>query len=458
MRTKAVLTIAKREYLTRVKSKGFWIATLLLPVAMAALTVLPSVIAMRAQATLRVAIVDDAPGMGGLAETLRARLAGEEEAAKSPETAPPASLDPSATPKEKLQQIQRETRKQSASFVPEVVPPREDRVALRKELDRRVLAGEIDAWVWLSGDGLEKNEVEYHAESVSNFITQERLARVVSQTVSEARLAAAGLDAQRVAALTEDVDLKTVRVSETGSREEGGMAGFFLAYFLFFLLYMVTMLYGQQVMNGVLEEKSSRIVEVLLATVEPIELLLGKLLGIGAAGLTQLGIWLGTMAALSAPAVMTALAMAPEMGKLPQVQPVLFLHFLILFLLGFSLFASLYAAVGSATNNVQEAQQLAGFLVIFLIAPIFFLVPIINDPDSTLAVVLSMIPVFTPLLMMLRIAVKMPPLWQILTSYVLTAAFVAFLVWVCARIYRIGILMYGKKPTFQELWRWVRYS
>jgi ABC-2 type transport system permease protein len=216
-------------------------------------------------------------------------------------------------------------------------------------------------------------------------------------------------------------------------------------------------LYGQQVMNGVLEEKTSRIVEVLLATVQPIELMVGKLAGIGAAGLTQLVIWLGTLAALSAPAVMTAMALAPG-GNLPQVSGALLVHFLILFLLGFALFATLYAAVGAATNNVQEAQQFAGFLVIFLVAPIFFLVPIINDPDSTLAVVLSMIPLFTPLLMMLRIAVKMPPLWQIVTAYLLTAAFVAFLVWVCARIYRVGILMYGKKPTFQELWRWIRYA
>lgn len=236
------------------------------------------------------------------------------------------------------------------------------------------------------------------------------------------------------------------------------MAGFFLAYFLFFLLYMVTLLYGQQVMNGVLEEKSSRIVEVILATVRPIELLLGKLLGIGLAGLTQLVVWLTTMAALSAPAVVGALALMPEDVKLPQVGLGLIAHFLILFLLGFALFATLYAAIGAATNNVQEAQQFAGFLVVFLVAPMFFLIPIINDPDSTMAVVLSMIPPLTPMLMMLRIAVKMPPLWQILAAYALTTAFIVFLIWVCARIYRIGILMYGKKPTFQELWRWIRYA
>ena len=438
MRIDPIVTIAKREYLSRVKTKGFWIATLLLPVAMAALTILPSMIAMKTRASQRLAVVDEA---GGYGERLAAKLVEEEK------TKPATELEPG-----------RRRKEETAQFKVDLVARSGERAAQRAELDRKVLAGEIDAWLWLSPEGLEKNEVEYHAESVSNFMTQSRLSDVVSEVVGEARLKAAGIDAAQVASLTHEVDLETTRVLAEGSRQEGGMAGFFLAYFLFFLLYMVTLLYGQQVMNGVLEEKSSRIVEVILATVRPIELLLGKLLGIGLAGLTQLAVWLTTMVALTAPAVLGALALVPEDTQLPQVSLVLVLHFLMLFLLGFSLFATLYAAIGAATNNVQEAQQFAGFLVIFLVAPMFFLIPIINDPDSTLAVVLSMIPPLTPMLMMLRIAVKMPPLWQILTAYVLTSAFIVFLIWVCARIYRIGILMYGKKPTFQELWRWIRYA
>ncbi len=440
MRIDPIVTIAKREYLSRVKSKGFWIATLLLPVAMAALTILPSLIAMKTRASQRIAIVDEA---GGYGERLAAKLVEEEKPKPAGET---------------LVEPKRSRREETAQFKVDLVARSGERAAQRAELDRKVLAGEIDAWLWLSPEGLAKNEVEYHAESVSNFMTQSRLADVVSTVVGEARLKAAGIDAAEVATLTHDVDLETTRVLAEGSRQEGGMAGFFLAYFLFFLLYMVTLLYGQQVMNGVLEEKSSRIVEVILATVRPIELLLGKLLGIGLAGLTQLVVWLTTMAALSAPAVVGALALMPEDVKLPQVGLGLIAHFLILFLLGFALFATLYAAIGAATNNVQEAQQFAGFLVVFLVAPMFFLIPIINDPDSTMAVVLSMIPPLTPMLMMLRIAVKMPPLWQILAAYALTTAFIVFLIWVCARIYRIGILMYGKKPTFQELWRWIRYA
>ena len=235
------------------------------------------------------------------------------------------------------------------------------------------------------------------------------------------------------------------------------MAGFFLAYFLFFLLYMVVAIYGQQVLNGVLEEKTSRVVEVIVAAVRPFDLMLGKLGGIGLVGLTQLTIWLASMAALTAPGVIGAMAWMPG-GTLPQVSLAVFAHFLVLFLLGYFFFATLYAAIGAATNNIQEAQQFAGVVVIFLIAPVLLMLPVINDPDSALAVVLSLVPPFTPLLMMLRIAVKMPPAWQIALGYLLTFSFNLFLVWICARVYRVGILMYGKKPTFQELWRWIRYS
>jgi ABC-2 type transport system permease protein len=440
MRAKPIVTIAKREYLTRVKSKGFWIATLLLPIAMAALVVLPSMIAMKSRASQKLAIVDE---VGGFGETLAAKLA----EAEAPKPSGPPALE---------RQVPGE--KESAQFQVELVPFAGDRLALRSELDRRVLLGEIDAWLWLSSEGLARNEIEYHAESVSNFMTQGRLSDVATKVVGEARLRQAGIDAAKVSELTPQLSLETSRVLAEGSRQEEGMAAFFLAYFLFFLLYMIVMLYGQQVMNGVLEEKSSRIVEVILATVRPVELMLGKLLGIGLAGLTQLGIWLTTMVILSAPAAATALALSAEGSSLPQVTLPLVLHFLINFLLGYALFATLYATIGAATNNVQEAQQFVGFLVIFQVAPMFFLFPVINDPDSTRSMVLSMIPLFSPLLMLLRIAVKMPPLWQILTAYALTAGFVAFLIWICARIYRIGILMYGKKPTFKELWRWIRYA
>jgi len=224
------------------------------------------------------------------------------------------------------------------------------------------------------------------------------------------------------------------------------------------VLYMTTLIYGQQVMLGVLEEKSSRVVEVLLSTVDPIDLMAGKIAGIGLAGLTQIAIWIATAAVLTAPGVVAIMAFLPAGTELPTLSPILVLHFFLLFILGYFFYATFYAMIGSAFNNPQEAQQMASLAVIFVVLPWIFFLPILNDPDSTLAVVTSLIPIFTPFLMVLRIAVKMPPTWQILLGYFLTTAMCVGMIWLCARVYRVGILMYGKKPSLRELWRWVRYA
>jgi ABC-2 type transport system permease protein len=435
MRGEQIVTILRREYLTRVRSKGFWIATLLLPVAMAALVVLPSLLLARTKATHRMAVVD---AVGGLGERLAAELAASERAAVA----------------QVATGIERDREPESSRFQVEVLSAAPDAGAQRDALDARLLAGEFDSWIRIDADTLAASRVEYRAESVSNFLTQRSLEKALTRVFSETRLAEEGYDAARVVELTRGAELTTLKVTTEGAREEAGMSGFFLAYLLFFLLYLVVAIYGGLVMNGVLEEKSSRIVEVLLATTTARELLYGKLLGIGAAGLTQLAVWAVAIAALTAPGIVGALALGG--GLIPQVPPAVLVHFLLHFLLGFFLYAAMYAAIGAATNSVQEAQPLTGIVVPFLIAPVLFMMPVINDPDSTLAVVLSLVPPFTPLLMLLRIAVKSPPLWQILLGYALTTAFVLGLMAVCARVYRVGILMYGKRPTFAELGRWIR--
>jgi ABC-2 type transport system permease protein len=258
--------------------------------------------------------------------------------------------------------------------------------------------------------------------------------------------------------LTRPVRLETQRVSEMGSRAEGGAMGMFFALGLFMILYMSMLLWGQQVMNGVLEEKGSRVVEVVISAVTSFELMMGKLAGICLVGLTQLGIWLGTVAVLTAPGIVTAMAFMPKGASPPTLTlPILF-HFILLFILGFFAFATLYAAIGASFNNLQEAQQAASVAAIFIIIPVMVMWPVINDPNSTMATVLSLIPLFTPLLMPLRIVIEMPPLWQLGLAYALTFGFVVGMVWFCSKIYRIGILMYGKKPTFREIWKWTRYA
>jgi ABC-2 type transport system permease protein len=433
MRLENVAVVARREYMQRVRTKGFWIATLILPLFVVAAAVVPSIIMAKSRTEQQVVVVD---ATGRVAPGLLAK--------RPDDDARPEMMD------------------RVAKFEFLVEKPAGDPQAQRAALDRRVLDKEIDAWIWIDAGVLTGGPVappvEYHAKSVSNFMTQEVLRDDLSAEVRRVRLADAGLDPDRVGALSKSVKLETVRVSKDGSREEEGLAGAAFAYILFLLLYMVLVIWGQQVMQGVLEEKSSRIIEVVLSAVKPFELMMGKLTGICMAGLTQFGIWMVTLAVVSTPGVIASIAGLPEGVKLPTVTAAMVLHFILLFILGFFVFSTLYAAIGAAFNNLQEAQQVAGVVVFFLIIPVFLMFPIINDPSSTFAVVISLVPLFTPLLMTLRISLEMPPLWQILLAYALTVGFIVGMVWMCARVYRIGILMYGKKPTVQELWKWIRYA
>jgi ABC-2 type transport system permease protein len=425
-----IWVLVRREYGSRIRSKGFWIATLVLPLFMAALIFLPTLVLTRARAEQRAVIVDETGALaGGVVERL-AGGAGEPEVAgvRVRLAAEPPAADPGA------------------------------RAAQRADLDRRVLAGEIDAWIWASPAGLAADAVEYHAESVSNVLTQEVIRRALSAEVGAMRLAEAGYDPARVDELTRSIDLQTLRVSAAGSRAEAGEAGFILAWSLFFLLYMILMIWGQQVLSGVLEEKSSRIVEVVVAAARPVDLMLGKLLGIGLAGLTQLAIWLAFVAAATAPGLAAVLIAAPEGFEIPRLAPAVAVYYCLYFLLGFFFISTFYAAIGAAFNNLQEAQHLTAIPVAFVVAPIVVVLPVINAPDSTLAVVTSLFPPFTPLLMPVRLAVKMPPCWQIALSFVSTGLATLGMVWLAARVYRVGILMYGKKPTLPEIWRWVRYG
>jgi ABC-2 type transport system permease protein len=426
------LIIAQREYLARVRSKGFWLATVALPLALAAFGVLPSLLLMRSDATHRLVIVDVT---GRLGDEVRRELTGG-EAREVVDAVTPAGGDGAR-----------------ADFEIELLGEFD-----RGDLNRRVLAGDIDAWILIDDASLEEDQIRYYAESVSNFFTQERIENAVSAAVRAWRLEAAGYDADEVGALARPLDLAAVKVTPEGEKEEGVAAGIVLAYFLFFTLYLLLVIYGQQVMNGVIEEKSSRIVEVIVSTARPFELMLGKLVGICSVALTQLGIWMATVIVLTLPGVVAAIAWIPQGTTLPTLGPGLALHLLINFLLGFFLFCSLYAAIGAAFNSVQEAQHFAVVVVAFLVLPVLLFWKVLNDPDGGISVVTSMIPLFTPLLMMLRLVVKAPPAWQVAVAYLLTAAFTWALVWFSSRVYRVGILMYGKKPTLRELWRWVRYA
>ena len=446
MRVRNSVVIAKREYLSRVKTVGFWVGTVILPVMILAMMLVPTLLVSKLRGTLRVAVVDETERIApGLLARLTPSQAGDQRAADG------AADQPEGPP------MGRDRRPEASELVVEVVPMAGDVQTQRAALDARVLAKEIDAWVWISRRGLEQEDqtVEYHGENVSNFVTQERLSNAIERSVRDWRLTEAGYDPKTIASLSRDVDFVTTRVTATGSREEGGLAGFFMAYILFFLLFIMIMIFGAQVLNGVLEEKSSRIVEIIVSTTTPFELMAGKIAGICAVALTQIVIWMGTATVATTPGLIGAASMG---FKLPQVPVGLALHFIAFFVIGFVIYASCYAALGAAYNDIKEAQQASSSLAFIIMPPMLLMFPTINNPDSTLSTVASLIPPFTPLLMVLRLAVKPPPLWQVLLGYAGSIAFVVFMIWFCSKIYRVGILMYGKKPTLKELARWVRYA
>jgi ABC-2 type transport system permease protein len=255
-----------------------------------------------------------------------------------------------------------------------------------------------------------------------------------------------------------DVDslMQPVKVDTTQAGKNADTVSTFVAiYVLFFLMYMVILLYGMNVARSIIEEKTSRVFEVLLATIKPEELMAGKVIGVGSVGLTQVAVWLLTAIILTSGSLVGALAGSKVHVSLNPMQ---IIFFVVYFLLGYLLYSSIAAALGAMVNSDQELQQLNMILVMPLAGCMFALAPVISNPSGTVARVISLIPFCTPLIMYLRISLATPPAWEIALSIVLMLVTIYAILWVTARIYRVGILMYGKRPNLPEILRWLKYS
>jgi len=410
--------LVRREYIERVRTKAFVIGTVLGPLLMGGMTLIPGILMSRGGKPLRVAVVD---ASGQLAAPVEAALAQKELNGKK-------------------------------RFILE--PPGPGTVEEReKRLKDGVLGGKLDGFLVLPQEALKTSQMSYYGKNVSNVVDLGMMDSAVEQTLIALRLNAAGVPPDKVKDVTRRLQVKRVRVSDTGEREDRG-ASTILAMVLLMMLYVTVLMWGQLLLTSVIEEKTSRVVEVMAAAVSPSSLLAGKLLGVGAAGLTQFLVWALSLLAFS---LAGAGMMAASGAKMPEVSLLLLGGLLVYFLLGFLLYSALFAAVGACVNTSQEAQSLAFPVMMPLIAGVMMFPMIMQAPDSPVSVVLSLIPFFTPLLMFLRIAILTPPMWQIALSVVLTGLTIAGVLWMAARIYRVGILMYGKRPTFPEILRWVRY-
>lgn len=434
--------ILKREYLTRVKKRSFLIITFLGPLLFAALMIAPSLLMLKSdtmETNKTIAVLDETDWFNGKFENTDVNTF-----------------------------VYTETDENIDS------------------LKKFVLEGIYDAVLYVPATEL---SVPTNAKLYSNkqipMSLNSYIKSVMKQEVEHRKLLAHGIDPKIVKSVNTSINISTIRMdSEEGEKTSYAELESVIGLFLAIVIYFVIFLFSNQVLRGVIEEKSNRIVEVIISSVKPFELMMGKILGIALVGLTQfvlwiiltLGIYLVASGVILGPEIISpsGTVMTEEISQIVEtnqgqdvmlevvnmIQTINFkailISFLLYFVFGFFLYAAVFAAVGGMVDNETDSNQFITIVTIPLILAIVCSTAVINNPDSGLSMWLSMIPFTSPISMMIRIPFGVP-YWQIIASLLILIITFVFITWIAAKIYRTGILMYGKKPSWKEIWKWLRY-
>jgi ABC-2 type transport system permease protein len=413
--------IARREYLQRVRTKAFLFTTLLVPLMTAGFALAPMYFATSQFGEQRdlVVVSDDAP----LAQTFQQRLEGNAE---------------------------NNGKSEGTKLNYNVTIEPEAGAATRERLDSALANQSIYGYVWLTREALQQGRVQFHTRNSADLFGRAHIEDAVNFVAIQNRLAARGVSNLDVSTLLKSVELETVRA---GGKKTNSDNTYLFGFMLVFAMYLPVVIQVVAVMRSVIEEKTSRVMEVMLATVTPKELMAGKIIGVGGVGLTQVLIWSGMGLAVT-------FGSAAASGLLRGVNftGAMIAYFIIFYLLGYLLYSAFAAALGAAVNSEEEAQQLQFFVMLPLILSMMLIGIIFSAPSSGAAIGLSLFPFFAPLLMYLRVVLEQPPFWQLALCVALLAITAYAVLVVCARIYRVGILMYGKRPTLPEILKWVRYA
>jgi ABC-2 type transport system permease protein len=403
--------IARREYLERIRTRGFLVTTIMIPLVMAGFIFGSAIVGSRSHADAHIAVVSSNVQLALDLQTQMQRQRRE----------PTALADPNP-------------QKRNHIFIDPMSPPASEEQATRTLLAEQLDSGDLDGFLWITpaADPSDPPTLAFTPRSSEQSYLQEILAANLTQM------------------LHQPVGVQTVLPPKYVDPDSSAVS----ITVLFFLMYMVIMLYGMNVARSIIEEKTSRVFEVMLATIRPEEMMAGKILGVGSVGLTQVGIWLTAV-------LLFGTAFAARLGAASihiGLTPSQIVFFFVYFLLGYLFYSSIAAALGAMTNSEQELQQLNMLLVLPLAVCFIALRSVLSSPDSTLAQTLALIPPFTPLLMYLRVSLGHPAPWEVALSLVLTSASIYGIIWLTSRIYRIGVLMYGKRPNLPEILRWLKYS
>lgn len=452
-----LLVIIGREYFTRVRTKAFLVSTILMPFFIAMTGVLPGLLfSMKTGDATKLAVFDET---GRLYEPVRQSLTatrgrddgGEGERPRGG-AAGPVSGVPGADGGDQMREMGKAL---GARYEVEGVQAgARARAEVLAELNRRVLKDEIDGYIVLPSDIFESNRAEYYSSNTSDIITREQIKRGVSRGVIEQRMRDANIDGARVRELSKEVVVGTQKVKEGGvERDTGGSFGLAMGIGLF--IYAALLLYGQVILQSVVEEKTTRISEVLFSSVNSFQLMLGKLIGVTLVGLTQIAIWgvvLGGFVAYGA----VMLAAGGIDFALPAVPLSFLVYAMLFFVVGFLMYATIFVLVGAMVTSEKEAGQMAMPVIFMSVISVYLIFPVIRSPNSSFSFWISIAPFFSPVTMLVRIVTETPPFWQIALSLAVGVATTLGLTWVAARVYRTGMLMYGKSASIPEMLRWVR--
>ena len=428
MADRKLLAVIRREYLERVRSKWFLISTLFGPILFGGLMFGPGLLMNRDRSGngAETIILLDATGQG-LGDRVATALSGGVSGSSG---SSPRVVTVTAGPA----------------------------LAAAESLATRAVVGDsVKGYLVLDAGTLANGKARYAGTNTTALFAMQRLDRAVQRELLAWKVEQSGVDPEvgRQLAAT-NVSIEAERLSKRG-RGGSGQVNFFAGLVVALLLYMVTFVYGLNVLRGVLEEKQTRVAEVVVASIPAQRLLLGKVLGIGAVGLTQVLIWIGTSAALwqARGPVLSRFGVDAAPFALPDVTATSLALLLAFFLLGFLLYASLFAVVGAMVNSEQEAQQAQTPVVLLLVSTIVFAQGIVMDPETPFARIISLLPHAAPIVMPLRMTVTTVPAWELAASLVSVALGALASLWLAGRIYRVGLLMYGKRPTIREVATWI---
>jgi len=434
MVSKKLIAVIKREYIVRLKTKGFIIGTFLFPLILFAIIAGSIVLSMKNIQEPKTIVIIDQTGVM------------YDEFVKQ--------LSDTLSNGEPLYHFTRQ----------DIAPDQLETVSA--QLQKRIIAKEIDGYLIIPQNVLETRRAKYAARSVSNFLEMSQFSSTLSRIGANIRLEKLGISPEKIRKEMDlgRISLDTPKITKQGEVKSSTEVNYIIAYILTFFLYMMLIIYGVMIMRSVLEEKTQRITETIISSIRPFELLAGKIIGISALGLTQLLVWGIIILLPLAVGVSFITQFSPDVVelfsyiKLVHISLLTIAFFVFFFVLGFLLYASFFAAIGAIVNSEDEAQQLQIYIMLPIIIQYLIFFTIVQNPESSLAYWTSIIPFFTPILMLARMSVLDPQipdgLWL---SVVLLVVTTYLTIKISAKIYRIGILMYGKRPSLKEVYKWVRY-